>query len=135
MFIKFLLNHIFACALLEKNHLSEDIRDVFGDAPACGSSLPARNTRRSSRSATGTNRPGANEPEWRTAIAGTACQIALASPFRAGAVVGLNLTLTDPPPNDDFANRAVLSGSSLETIGANVGATTGIALAELYVVP
>ena len=40
-----------------------------------------------------------------------------------GLVSGLNITLVTPPPNDDFANRFVLTGSTLSTNGNNFLAT------------
>jgi len=40
-----------------------------------------------------------------------------------GLVSGLNITLAVPPPNDNFANRTVLTGSTLSTNGSNATAT------------
>ncbi|HTV40378.1 MAG TPA: hypothetical protein VMF08_07375 [Candidatus Sulfotelmatobacter sp.] len=43
--------------------------------------------------------------------------------FGNGLVSGLQIYLSAPPPNDDFANRTILAGSNISTNGNNSGAT------------
>lgn len=40
-----------------------------------------------------------------------------------GLVSGIQMYLSTPPPNDDFVNRTILSGSSVSVDGNNAGAT------------
>jgi subtilisin family serine protease len=58
-----------------------------------------------------------------TATAGAAYQIAVDGFSGASGSVQLNLKMSVPPPNDAFASRIPLSGSSVTTTGSNDNAT------------
>jgi subtilisin family serine protease len=58
-----------------------------------------------------------------TATAGTSYAFAVDGFNGAAGPIRLNLKMSVPPPNDQFANRMVLSGSSVTTLGNNVNAT------------
>ena len=60
------------------------------------------------------------------AIAGTTYQVAvenISSPFFSAQRGNVTLQFAGPPPNDNFANRLVLSGASIITNGCNILAT------------
>ncbi|UFP94293.1 FG-GAP repeat domain-containing protein [Gloeobacter morelensis] len=62
-----------------------------------------------------------------SAIAGTTYQIAIdglnfgSGPFTG--TINLSLSLSEPPANDNFADREVISGKSVTVSGSNIGAT------------